>query len=155
MIELKYYSTPFLHDVLHLFHDTVHHVNASDYDPVQRNAWAPEQHDTKSWHERLDNQYTQLAWIDQKLVGFASLNQSGLIDLLYVSRHFQRQGIAELLYLRLEYEAHQRKMHRLFTEASKTAKPFFEKMGFELVFPQEKEVRGVILKNYVMEKFLR
>jgi GNAT superfamily N-acetyltransferase len=155
MIELKSYSSPFLKDLLHLFHDTIHHVNASDYDPEQLEAWAPGQSDENSWHERLHKQYTQLAWVDQKLVGFASLDHTGLIDFLYVSRHFQRQGIAQLLFLRLEFEARQMKMERLFTEASITAMPFFEKMGFELVFPQEKEVRGVVLKNFVMEKFLR
>ena len=43
---------------------------------------------------------------------------------------------------------------RLFTEASKAARPFFEAQGFSVVAEQEVEVRGERLTNYRMEKRL-
>jgi putative acetyltransferase len=42
----------------------------------------------------------------------------------------------------------------LFTEASITAKPFFQRMGFSVVKEQEVSRRGETFINYAMEKFL-
>jgi putative acetyltransferase len=43
---------------------------------------------------------------------------------------------------------------RLFTEASITAKSFFQRMGFSVVKEQEVTHRGESFVNYVMEKSL-
>jgi hypothetical protein len=43
---------------------------------------------------------------------------------------------------------------KITTESSITAKPFFEKMGYQLIKEQNKKCAGVILKNYLMEKIL-
>ncbi len=45
-------------------------------------------------------------------------------------------------------------MNHLITEASITAKPFFQRMGFSIVKEQEVICRGEIFINYVMEKSL-
>ena len=153
-IQLKSFIPEQIDDVYTLFRETVVHVNRLHYTTAQLDAWAPLEVDNNGWINRLNGQFTQLAWIDDILVGFASLDSTGLIDFLYIHKDYQRKGIAQLLYIRVEFEAIQLQMPRLFTEASITAKPFFEKMGFQVAFPQEKMVRGVELKNYVMEKFL-
>lgn len=154
MIELKAFQEDAIDEILKLFRETIHKVNAADYSPDQLKAWAPEDLNRETWIHRLHAQYAQLAYIDDKLVGFGTLSDVGLIDLLYVHHAYQRQGIAQLIYLRLEFEAYQKKIKRLITEASITAHPFFEKMGFKILFEQEKEIRGCVLKNYVMEKML-
>ncbi|MBT7088103.1 GNAT family N-acetyltransferase, partial [bacterium] len=41
---------------------------------------------------------------------------------------------------------------RVYTEASITAKPFFEKRGFKVIKEQQVEKRGVKLTNFQMEK---
>jgi putative acetyltransferase len=154
MTELRAFQPNDIDSLLLLFRETIHQINAVDYSLEQIVAWAPDQPDKDDWIQRLSNQFTQLAFVDQKLVGFGSLSKKGLIDFIYVHHEHQREGIAQLIYTRLEFEARQMRMDRLHTEASITARKFFEKMKFEIVFPQEKAIRGVILKNYVMEKFL-
>ena len=154
MIELKAFRASDVDAVVSLFTQTVHAVNAQDYSEGQLDAWAPQHPDREAWTNRLEGQYTQLAWQDGKLLGFGTLTEKGLVDFLFIHHAHQREGLASLIYLRLEFEAYQKGISRLFTEASITARPFFEKMGFRVVFPQEKEVRGMVLTNYVMEKDL-
>ncbi len=154
MIELNAFRAPDVDAVVALFTETIHAVNAQDYSDSQLNAWAPKDPDKAAWTDRLEGQYTQLAWQDGKLLGFGTLTEKGLVDFLFIHHAHQREGLASLIYLRLEFEAYQKGISRIYTEASITARPFFEKMGFSVVFPQEKEVCGVPLKNYVMEKDL-
>jgi putative acetyltransferase len=54
----------------------------------------------------------------------------------------------------LEAKAVELSVSRLFTEASITAKSFFQRMGFSVVKEQEVTHRGEIFINYAMEKFL-
>ena len=154
MIELKAFQASDVDAVVSLFTQTVHAVNAQDYSEGQLHAWAPKDPDKAAWIDRLEGQYTQLAWQDGKLLGFGTLTDKGLVDFLFIHHRHQREGLASLICLRLEFEAYQKGISRLYTEASITARPFFEKMGFRVMFPQEKEVRGVPLRNYVMEKDL-
>ena len=44
---------------------------------------------------------------------------------------------------------------RVFTEASVTARPFFERRGFRVVRERRVARRGVQLTNFAMEKPLR
>lgn len=154
MIELKEFRTRDTDAVIALFTDTVHQVNTRDYTAEQLSAWAPHKADTAAWIDRLQGQFTQLAWQDGKLLGFGTLTEKGLVDYLYIHHEHLRQGLASLIYLRLEFEALEKGLKRMFTESSMTARPFFEKMGFSVVFPRDKQLRGSVLKNFVMEKAL-
>ncbi|WP_442938788.1 hypothetical protein [Nostoc sp.] len=52
----------------------------------------------------------------------------------------------------LESKAKSLGISKLFTEASITAKPFFESQNFIVVKQQEVERRGQKLRNVIMEK---
>ena len=84
-------------------------------------------------------------------VGFADMDETGYLDRLFIHKDHQRHGIAALLCDWLEREA---AVSRFTTHASITAGPFFEKRGYRVVREQLVEVRGILLKNYMMEKFL-
>ena len=56
---------------------------------------------------------------------------------------------------RLEESAAGQGCRRIYTEASITARPFFERWGYQVVKPQEKPLRGQVFINFVMEKILR
>ena len=43
-------------------------------------------------------------------------------------------------------------MAEFTTHASLTAKPFFEKRGYQVVQEQQVERKGILLTNYVMKK---
>ena len=51
-------------------------------------------------------------------------------------------------------QAKQRGISRLCSEVSITARPFYERMGFNLVREQQVEMRGQLLTNFVMEQYL-
>jgi putative acetyltransferase len=111
--------------------------------------------DLAHWRERIANLTLWVAESESRLLGFCGLGASGHVDLLYTNYRFQRQGVARNLYQEVEIEARRRAVQRLFTEASITARHFFENMGFAIIHEQCVEFRGVIFKNYAMEKHIR
>jgi len=151
---IRQYTDNDLESVVGLFTDTVRHVNIRDYSAEQIAAWAPQPPDLPRWRERLANLNLWVAESDHRIIGFCGLGADGHVDLLYVDYRFQRRGVARRLYQQVETEAQRRGIGRLFTEASITARPFFESMGFGSLEEQRVELRGVVFKNFRMEKRL-
>lgn len=149
---IRPYKDNDLESIVVLFTDTVRHVNIRDYSPEQVAAWAPQPPDLARWRERLANLTLWVAESDGRIIGFCGLGADGCVDFLYVDYPFQRQGIARNLLHQAETEARRRDIRRLFTAASITARPFFERMGFERLRAQNVEVRGMTFQNYRMEK---
>jgi putative acetyltransferase len=81
-----------------LFTETVHAVNATDYDRGQLSAWAPEPPNLSSWRERLGGESIVLVGERSgQIVGFAAYTSDGHLDLLYTHARFLRQGIGAAL----------------------------------------------------------
>ena len=136
-----------------LFYDTVHTVNIRDYAPEQLEAWAPDEPNRETW-AKLDTQHCFIVEYQKMIVGFASLSQEGLVDFLFVHRDFQGRGIGSTLLKQLERLARKKGMTQLKTEASITARGFFEKIGFKTVVEQKKVLNGLEFSNFIMEKSL-
>lgn len=134
-----------------LFHETVHTVNAAHYTPAQLEAWAPaDGPEPADWAARFREHISLVAEIQGQLAGFADLDPaSHYLDRLYVSRDFQRRGVASALCDALESAA---PGHPILTHASITARPFFERRGYRVTRAQQVECRGVSMRNFVMEK---
>ncbi len=142
--------------IVALFKETVHHVNAKDYTFEQLLVWAPDHihHSDDRWQSLLSN-VAYLAEIDNVIVGFADITTEGYLDRLFVHKDYQRQGIASMLTNKLELSLFERGVKKVTTEASITAKPFFEQMGYLVVKEQNKpRPGGVTLTNFLMEKRL-
>jgi putative acetyltransferase len=137
-----------------LFTDTVGAINSTDYSPEQIAAWASEPPDLNHWRDRLSSRMVFVAEHDTEITGFVTFEANGHLDHLYVHHRFQRQGVATALCRRVEHEARSTGTMRLFTEASITARPFFERIGFQMIAPQTVAHRGVSFTNFRMEKFL-
>ncbi|MDZ8242367.1 MAG: GNAT family N-acetyltransferase [Nostoc sp. ChiQUE01a] len=140
--------------IMKLFHDTIHQINIGDYSQEQVDAWAPKNMDYEVWHKRLQFKLPYIAEDNGEIVGFAELEADGHIDCFYCHSKYQRKGIGSKLLNHLENTAKSQGIKRLYTEASITAKAFFENKGFNVVKEQQVERRGVWFKNYVMEKYL-
>lgn len=136
-----------------LFYDTVHTVNAADYTEEQLEAWADGNVDIKAWDRSFRSHTTYVAAEEtaqgELIAGFADMDSTGYLDRLYVHKDFQGRGIASALLARLEEES---QSGRFVTHASVTARPFFEKKGYQTVREQQVERKGVLLTNYVMIK---
>jgi GNAT superfamily N-acetyltransferase len=139
-------------EIARLFFETVRSVNRTDYSDEQVEAWAPGVPDPEGWHARMAGRRTLVAEEDGEVVGFAELEGDGHLDMLYVRKDAVRRGVGRRLYRTVEREARGLALGRIFTEASITARPFFERHGFRVVREQTVMVRGVPMTNFAKEK---
>ena len=149
------YKEPDVEEIVSLFYETVHSVNSKDYSESEIDAWAPKDErelKVQSWKKPLSQNITFVAKVNEKIVGFSDLTHSGYLDRLYVHKDYQRQGIATALVDMLESAARKLNLLEIETEASITAKPFFEKRGYKVVCSQIIERKGVKLTNFIMVK---
>lgn len=137
-----------------LFYNTIRDVNSRDYSAKQIEVWSSSAMNDQFWQQRLQSSLVYVAELENQIVGFASLKRNGYLDLFYCHSQFQGKGIGSKLLNQLEQVARSLHIERLFTEASITAKPFFERRGFDVVRSQQVELRGVLFRNFVMEKIL-
>lgn len=148
---LRAYRPSDLREILELFYNTVHTVNAGDYTPRQLSAWADGSADLAEWNRTL-LEHTALAAVEgETIVGFGDIDASGYLDRLYVHKDFQRRGIASALCDALERSV---EAERIVTHASVTARPFFEGRGYRVIGEQQAVRHGVAMTNYRMEKRL-
>lgn len=138
-----------------LFHDTVHAVCLNDYTLAQLEVWAPTPSNYSAWKKRCASKQPFIAEESDKIVGFLEFEADGHIDCLYVHHDNQHQGIATALYKYAESMAFTRRLSRVYTEASITAKPFFEKQNFVVLRKNEVYLANQILVNYSMEKEIK
>ena len=149
---LRKFESQDLDQILTLFHDTIQNINRRDYSQEQIDAWSSSILDRERWQHSLSTSISYVAIIDDKIVGFGNATLDGCIDRLYTDAQFQGQGIASALLQKLEDELKQRNVHEFWTEASITARPFFEHKGYRVEQVQEKEFKGTSFRNYIMRK---
>ena len=135
-------------EMAELFYQTVHTVNVRDYTEEQLNAWADGKTDLEKWDESFREHYSLVAVEQGVIVGFGDIDKTGYLDRLYVHKDHQGQGIASAICGRLERAV----PGSIVTHASITARPFFEKRGYQVIKEQQVERRRIFLTNYVMEK---
>lgn len=153
-MQVRTYEIGDTQQIVKLFYDTVHEVNIRDYTKAQVDAWAPAEIDLAGWTKSLSSKFTFVAEDGDKIAGFGELEANGHIDRFYCDRDFQRQGVGRKILARIELQAQTLGIKKLFTEASITAKPFFESQGFIAVKQQEVERRGQKFINFAMEKLI-
>lgn len=147
-MQLRRYKQSDCRELAELFYNTVHTVNAADYNNEQLNAWATGHVDLEAWNKSLQEHYSIVAVDKGIIVGFGDIDQTGYLDRLYVHADYQGRGIATAICHKLEQSV----SGKIVTHASVTAKPFFEKRGYKVIKEQSVERQGVFLTNYVMEK---
>lgn len=133
---------------------TILHSCQGDYNPQQLQVWSQAVDQLSKWQQLLQEQYFLVAQKGAKVVGFASLKDNGYINYLYVHHQHLRQGIAQQLFQALLEQAQTAGATQLSTHASKTARPFFEQKGFEVVTVCHPVLQGIELENYEMKKKL-
>jgi putative acetyltransferase len=153
-ISIRFPELSDLAEMQKMFVDTISTICIEDYSPEQIKVWISLTENTQRWTDKLTSQYFLVAELDNKIVGYASLENNDYLDLLYVHKDYQRQGIADRLYSEIEKEAIKRKATVLSSDVSKTARRFFEQKGFETVAAQTNIIKDVEIINYKMTKKL-
>ncbi len=131
-----------------LVYNTIHAVNIRDYSQEQVDAWAPGGMDLERWNQSFQGRRCAVAVEDGIIVGFGDIDETGYLDRLFVHKDYQGRGIATAILARLE----QAVPGGIASHVSVTARPFFEKRGFQVIQEQRAERRGVLLANYIMKK---
>src|SRR5271169_2810403 len=142
-LSIRPYRSDDLDAVIGIFLGAIREVAAKDYDRAQIEAWA--QADRDAWAEARLSRPTWVAVVGDKPVGFTDLEPDGHLDMMFVHPAHQGVGAAAALLEGVEAAAREQGLSRIFTEASITARPFFERRGFRLVAAQVMHVRGQAL----------
>ena len=112
-----------------IFRASVEELTEDDYSPAQQEAWASVS-DEEDFGEKLGKNLTLIATFDGSAVGFATLENNTIIDMLYVHPAATGRGVATTLCDALEKLAAARGATELTVDASDTAREFFVHRGF-------------------------
>ncbi len=153
-MQIRQFEPQDAEQIARLFHETVRQVNIRDYSSEQVQAWAPDHLYFRNWAAVCANRFTYVADERGMIVGFGELETNGHIDCFYCHKDYQRCGVGRQIYQAIAVKALELTLDCLFVEASITAKPFFQRMGFSVVKAQQVNCRGQVLINYQMEKVL-
>lgn len=141
-------------ELIKLFRDTVHHINCKDYSKAQIDVWAPETINTARWLDSFRNSYAIKVLYKNQIVGFSNVDSSGYLDMFYVHKDYQNQGIGTLMINDLESWCIKNNITEITSFVSITARPFFEAKGYSVFFENEVIRDGISLINYKMNKTL-
>lgn len=142
-----------LKEITNLFQQTIRSVASKDYSAQEIDSWSEGAKNTDNWLKRIDTHYYLLVKMDDVLVGMASMDKSGYLDVIYIHHEYQGKGIATELLSKMESKAKKDGHQKITSDVSITAKPFFVHKGYTIVRPQLVLCRGVVLRNYhVMKK---
>ncbi len=152
-LSVRMYEPTDLDATIAIFLGAIRQVASKDYERAQIEAWA--QVDRDLWGKRRLSRPSWVAVLDADVVGFTDLEPDGHLDMMYVHPDHQGIGIATALLATVEGAANAQNLSRIFTEASITARPFFERRGFSVLASQRVKIRGQTLTNFRMRKTLR
>lgn len=141
-------------DTLHVkrvFKDAVLNIGTHAYSEEQVRAWAAFADDSL-FDDQLKEGITLVAEAQDEIVGFGQLHPLNHIALLYVDSRHANQRIGSGLAKRLERHAEDSGMKAVSVEASKIARPFFEKQGYSVLDEEVIDRNGVEFERYLMHK---
>ena len=141
-----------LGELQQLYVETINKVCRNDYNQDQLNAWCSGIENKERWEALLRDQFVLVALSGDEIVGFASLDKGSYIDMFYVHKDFQGQGLASLLYSLIEEEVLAQGTIKITADISETARPFFERKGFVIDAQQTFPVKGIMISNFRMSK---
>ena len=137
-----------------LFRESVDELAEEDYDEAQREAWASQADDAEAFGARLAGELTIVALVDGEIVGFASLRDNRIFDMLYVRPDMARRGVGSALAEAIEKLAGARGTSTLSVDASDAARDFFAARGYVAKTRNTKTIAGQWLGNTTMTKEL-
>lgn len=145
-MKIRKYQQSDCKELIKLFYNTVHTINAKDYTEEQLNVWATGRENLEKWNKSLQENFCVVAVDEEIVIGFGDIDDTGYLDHLFVHADYQRRGVASAICDQLE----QAVQGDIVTHASITARPFFEKRGYKVVKEQQVERQGIFLTNFIM-----
>ena len=144
-------DTPLLAEI---YRASISELTVDDYSERQQQAWISSADDEEAFGQRRAAQLTLIVTFNGSPVGFASLENNELVDMLYVHPAVAGQGAGTMLVDALEKLARARGAKKLRADVSDTAQDFFKKRGFAPYRRNTVQRGGEWLSNTTMEKQL-
>jgi putative acetyltransferase len=144
-------DTPLLAEI---FRASVEELTSEEYSEAQQEAWAAAADNEEVFGAHLANCLTLVATLEGSVVGFAALEDGDHVAMLYVHPAVARRGVATMLCDALEKLSAARGTAKLTTDASETARRFFERRGYTSQRRNAVPCGGEWLVNTTMEKQL-
>lgn len=142
-------------DLMNLFQNTILTINRRDYSQAEVEDWASCGVNPLKWEGMIETHYFIVALNQQlQIVGFSSITPQGYLHSMYIHKDFQNEGVATLLLEEIERYAAVRQIVRITSEVSITARPFFEKRGYQVEVEQKCKANQLTMTNFVMAKGL-
>jgi putative acetyltransferase len=113
-----------------LFAASIEELTQDDYTEDQRVAWASNAADPEEFAKRLSSNLTLVVHVQGEHLGFATLKDNTLLEMLYVHPFHAGIGVGTALADALEKIALARGSKQLTVQSSDTAVPFFERRGY-------------------------
>jgi putative acetyltransferase len=139
-----------------IFYRSVREAGRRAYNREQVEAWAMAVPPASLYEKKARDGRALLVTVDDSdtPVAYGDLEPTGHIDHLFCHPDVIGTGAASRLYDRLETQARDWGIARLFVEASELARPLFAHKGFTLLRRNDFIMRGVLMHHYWMEKLL-
>ncbi len=137
-------------ETLAVFFAAIRTTAAADYSAEQIEVWADPDIDLPTWTAKRAELNTAVAVVNGAVAGFTDVDETGYIHMLFVDPVHGRTGVATALLRWVLDEAKNAGARCLTTNASITARPFFQNQGFVVAEERHPVLRGVALRNYRM-----
>lgn len=153
----EYYLRPAypedIDSIMALFRKTVMDICTQDYTSEEAADWASCGEDREKWLGYLDTyHFTVAADKDRNIKGFAAVDGTGYLHLMFTAADCQRRGIGKKLFEEALTWCHHRGAEEMTADASLTSEGFFHRMGFSTVREQRRIARKFELKNLHMSR---
>jgi len=135
-------------EVWEVYFTAIRMVCSQNYSQEQVKAWAPDDFDMNLFQEKISHLNPFVAKLDSTVVGYADLQEDGLVDHFFVHGKHQSMGVGSALMKAILAKGNG--LPRLYSNVSHTATPFFQNYGFVVQQVQDVQVRGCTLQNNVM-----
>lgn len=115
-------------------------------------AWSSPEPNPAHWEKRCALKQPFVVVIDSEIAGFLELDPDGHIDCAYTNPDFARRGVMTALVRHAVQTVSERKLPRIYVEASICLKPLLEIEGFETLSERTVTIDGITLTNFKMER---
>lgn len=137
-----------------VYRDAARNLGREGYTEEQTAVWALYPENLESFRAALSEGLTLCAEVGGAPVAFGQLHPNDHIAYLYCHSAHARRGYASMILVHLEDHAASQGVNLLRVEASRVARPLFQRAGYHVV-EEERPVRyGVEFVRYRMEKVL-
>ncbi len=142
--------------IIHAHRESIRRICSKDYTPREIEAWAGRKFRSPLWQDAIDRDFIWIIEHENIVQGFAHFavmdTENGEVMGLYLTPEVCGKGLAKKLFTKIMEVATEQKLKKINLHATKTAKAFYERMGFlQTGSDTTIEMQGVPIPCFPME----